>query len=80
MTSIQYVGDSHTLVLLPGEFVKRKVVNGEIIEVEHEKTISSLLSRGFALVNGKSKELKVEVVNDGKDDITVEVTNKKKSK
>lgn len=80
MTSIQYVGDSHTLVLIPWEFVKRKVVNGEIIELEDEKTVSSLLSRGFALVSWKSKGLKVEVVNDGKDGVTVEVENKKKTK
>ena len=80
MVSIQYVGDSHTSVLLPGEFVKRKVVNGEIIEVEDEKTVSSLLSRGFSLVVKPAKAVKVEVEDDGKQGVTVEVTSKKKSK
>lgn len=81
MVSIQYVGDSHTSVLIPGEFVKRKVVNGEIIEVEDANTVSSLLSRGFALATSKpAKTVKVEVEDDGKDEVTVEVASKKKSK
>lgn len=81
MVSIQYVGDSHTTVLIPGEFTKRKVVNGEIIEVEDAKTVSSLLSRGFAITTSKpAKAVKVEVEDDGKDGITVEVSNKKKTK
>lgn len=77
MTSLQYVGDSHTTVLLPGETVKRKVVNGEIISTDDVGLVKTLAYRGFKVVDDA---VTVELEDDGKDAVTVEVTAKKKSK
>lgn len=50
MVSLQYIGQSHTFILLPGEKVKTKVAEGEIIEMDlPEKEIKGYLNRGFQI-------------------------------
>lgn len=92
MVSIQYVGDSHTSVFIPREPQKVRVVNGEIIDIADEKIAKSLLYRGFQLIddvpaekeetvdNVPAEAVSVEIEDDGKDEVTIEVASKKKSK
>lgn len=51
MVSLQYIGQSHTLIFLPGEKVKTKVSEGEIIDIEiDEKEIKRYQLAGFQVV------------------------------
>ena len=53
MISLQYIGDSHTLIQLPGDKIKTKVSQGEIIDLDiTEKQAKDFTNRGFQLVSG----------------------------
>ena len=61
MVSLQYIGQSHTLIFLPGEKVKTKVSEGEIIDIEiDEKEIKRYQLAGFQIVDGKSPKAPAE--------------------
>jgi len=55
MVSLQYIGQSHTLIFLPGEKVKTKVSEGEIIDIEiDEKEIKRYQLAGFQVVGSEA--------------------------
>jgi hypothetical protein len=72
MTRMQYMGLGHTLVSIDG--AKVKVSNGEIIEVA-EETVSRLRVGGFVELQ---ETVSTEVVDDGSDDVKIQVTKKSK--
>ncbi len=53
LTSMQYIGQSHTFVLFPGQTEKVKVGHGEIIEVE-DSMVGRLKNADFQIVDAKA--------------------------
>jgi len=55
LTSMQYIGESHTFIRLAEYSEKVKVGHGEIVEVE-ESMVGRLRNAGFQLLNSAKEE------------------------